>query len=158
MFVETRQELDPSVQISTLTNYNGKLLIADEDSGIILLDSKNEIISDKKLYQNGAITDLETFEEPNCLIGAGKMVVLWDFEKEQEVMTCIGHKGDVLCVKGSPLHNYFASGDDDKNIFIWDKRTPKPINFIQAHSTSITSIDIFLDGSLIVSTSDEGYW
>ena len=158
MFVETRQELDPSVQISTLTNYNGKLLIADEDSGIILLDSKNEIISDKKLYQNGAITDLETFEEPNCLIGAGKMVVLWDFEKEQEVMTCIGHKGDVLCVKGSPLYNYFVSGDDDKNIFIWDKRAPKPINFIQAHSTSITSIDIFLDGSLIVSTSDEGYW
>lgn len=85
------------------------------------------------------------------------MVTLLDLEKQKEIHNYIGHKGDTICVKKSPLENYFASGGEDRNIFVWDRRTHKPINFIQAHSQSVTSIAISNDGSLIASTSDEGY-
>jgi WD40 repeat protein len=40
---------------------------------------------------------------------------------------------------------------------IWDLKTGKPINFILAHSSSITSVDVFEDSSVILTTSDEGY-
>jgi WD40 repeat protein len=60
-------------------------------------------------------------------------------------------------VKKNKHENYFVSAGDDNSVFLWDLRTHKPINFILAHSSSITSIDIFEDSSVILTTSDEGY-
>jgi WD40 repeat protein len=63
----------------------------------------------------------------------------------------------VLCLKKNKYENYFVSAGDDKTVMIWDLKTGKPVNFILAHSSSITSVDIFEDSSVILTTSDEGY-
>jgi WD40 repeat protein len=63
----------------------------------------------------------------------------------------------VLNLKKNKHENYFVSAGDDKSVMIWDIKTGKPINYILAHSSSITSVDIFEDSSVILTTSDEGY-
>ena len=63
----------------------------------------------------------------------------------------------VLCLKKNKHENYFVSAGDDKSVMIWDLKTGKPINYILAHSSSITSVDIFEDSSVLLTTSDEGY-
>lgn len=63
----------------------------------------------------------------------------------------------MLCLKDTPSESYFLSGGDDSCLFAWDKRNVKPSNFILAHSSSITSLDCTEDGSVVLTTSDEGY-
>lgn len=63
----------------------------------------------------------------------------------------------VLCLKKNKTDNFIVSAGDDQSLFVWDIRTHKPINYVLAHSSTITSIDIFSDSSVILTTSDEGY-
>ena len=63
----------------------------------------------------------------------------------------------MLCVKKNKHDNFIVTAGDDRSVFVWDLRTHKPINYILAHSTAITSLDVFEDSSVILTTSDEGY-
>ena len=94
----------------------------------------------------------------------GRNIIFYDCEKMTNIGSLVGHldvdgvdSEFVLCLKKNKLENYIVSAGDDKSVFAWDVRTYKPINWILAHSSAITSLDIFADSSLILTTSDEGY-
>ena len=63
----------------------------------------------------------------------------------------------MLCVKRNQQDSFVVTAGEDKSVFAWDPRAQKPINYILAHSSAVTSVDISDDSSVCLTTSDEGY-
>jgi WD40 repeat protein len=66
--------------------------------------------------------------------------------------------GEVLTVKSNVYGSVLVSGGADSNMFIWDLRSNKPLMHTLSHSKEVLSVDIYLDSSIIASSSREGYW
>ena len=83
-----------------------------------------------------------------------KSAKIWDLNKKILLNNYLNeHNGNINSVKWSPDCVYFASGGKDHKIKLYDIRTKKSIQNIDAHSNSVTSIDFHPSKKYIVSCS-----
>jgi WD40 repeat protein len=94
---------------------------------------------------------------PNsCLIAScdEKSAKIWDINKQKMLSNYINeHIGNINCIKWSPDNICFASGGKDHKIKLYDIRTKRAIQSIDAHSNSVTSIDFHPSKKYLVSCS-----
>ncbi|THH14583.1 hypothetical protein EW146_g5767 [Bondarzewia mesenterica] len=78
--------------------------------------------------------------------------------KSECARTMVGHKDYVLATatlqEGQMLRA--ASASRDGTVRLWDLRTGQALFFIQGHRNTVTSVDLSLDGKLVVSGSGDG--
>ena len=126
---------DSTIRIWTLDNYNCTKILQDIGSVIYLLEIEpNKILS----------------ATSECNIG------LWDIDNndcKDAIFNFLGHE---LWVNSLVKCNdrFFASGSNDKNIFIWDYHERKQIRTIKAHDDCILCLIKLKNGNLCSGSSD----
>ena len=66
------------------------------------------------------------------------------------------HSDAVVCVDCNPQGSLIASGSSDMTVRLWEVRSGKCVQTIQAHSDRISSIQFNFDGTEFVTSSYDG--
>ncbi|KAK2875957.1 hypothetical protein FQN49_001499 [Arthroderma sp. PD_2] len=92
-------------------------------------------------------------------VGGDKQVFLWDVESGTTVRRWGGHSGRVEAVEfGGEGDSVVISGSADSDVKIWDTRslTSKPIQTLTEASDTVSSINVHLPTSSIITASYDG--
>jgi len=82
---------------------------------------------------------------------------VWEAATGKVLHTLKGHKLDVMAVAFSPKDgNILASGGDDKQVFVWDLTTEKPIFTPPLQTNNINAITFTQDGEYLASANHSG--
>ena len=91
-------------------------------------------------------------------------VKIWDCETSDIILTFgswkqnvrESHSDAVVCVDCNPQGSLIASGSSDMTVRLWEVRSGKCVQTIQAHSDRISSINFNFDGTMFVTSSYDG--
>ncbi|KAF3479544.1 WD domain-containing protein [Arthroderma uncinatum] len=92
-------------------------------------------------------------------VGGDKQVFLWDVETGTTVRRWAGHSGRVEAVEfGGEADSVVISGSADSDVKIWDTRslTSKPIQTLTEATDTVSSINVHLPTSSIITASYDG--
>ena len=134
---------------------SGKLLISggnDKKINIFSI-SQNKILSS---FNNKYNINSVTMSPNSCLIASAddKSAKIWDINKNVLLNNYIKeNQGKINNIKWSPDGLYFATAGKDHTIKLYDIRTQKMIQNINAHGNSVTSIDFHPSKKYLVSCS-----
>ena len=99
-----------------------------------------------------------------CTASDDNTVKIWDCETSDIILTFGSWKQDfreshsdaVVCVDCNPQGSLIASGSSDMTVRLWEVRSGKCVQTIQAHSDRISSINFNVDGTMFVTSSYDG--
>jgi len=100
----------------------------------------------------------QTFGSMYCKIylascSADKTIKIWDWKKQEEIITIAGHTGWVLSVAFSPDGTYLVSGSTDKTVKIWNWRKGGLIKTLIGHRGWTPFVIFSPDGKYLFSGS-----
>ena len=84
------------------------------------------------------------------LIAVKNFLTLWDLTNKKHLASFTTHKRDILSVAFSKDNKYFASGDIDGEIYVYNFKLRKKVYELKRHKDFITDIDFYEDRSYLV--------
>ena len=135
-------------------------LKARED--LVIIDEKNRVFyfDDSFKLKKGFKLKLQN-NKPNensvkisddfryLLIAINNTLTLWDLEKKKHLASFL-HKKDILSVAFSKDNKYFASGDINGELYVFNNKLRKKVYELRRHRDFITDISFYEDRSYIV--------
>ena len=99
-----------------------------------------------------------------CTASDDNTVKVWDCQTSDILLTLgswkqnvrDSHSDAVVCVDCNPQGSLIASGSSDMTVRLWEVRSGKCVQTIQAHSDRISSIQFNFDGTEFVTSSYDG--
>ena len=131
-----------------------ELIIIDEKNRIFYFDDTFKLkkafrfkLPDNKPDENGV-----KFSHSGryVLIAVNKTLTLWDLEEKKHIATFTSHKKDILSVAFSKDDKYFASGDIDGEVYVYNKKLKKKVYELKKHRDFITDLSFYEDKSHLV--------
>jgi len=107
---------------------------------------------------DGYLSCCRFLDESKILTTSGDSVcILWDIERNENVLQFTDHTGDVMSVAldpSSPKH--FITGSCDSTAKLWDARVPDyPTITFTGHDSDINSVAFFPDGNALFAGYDD---
>jgi WD40 repeat protein len=152
---ETRFVVQSPTSIAALQfSPDGALLaIGSNNSCAQLLDTRKGTIR-RALNGNCGNTSALAFSSDGHLLvsaGDGRKLVLWDIEKGVELLTISDFKGAIRSLAFSPDNLRFVTASRDKRVVIWHAQSGRAlVNFQEAKSANVNSVQFSRDGSLVL--------
>lgn len=107
---------------------------------------------------DGYLSCCRFVDESNILTASGdSMCILWDIERNENVVQFTDHTGDVMSVALNPISpKLFVTGSCDSTAKLWDSRVPnQPMMTFTGHDSDINSVTFFPDGNAFGTGSDD---
>ncbi|KAM0687754.1 Protein sof1 [Conglomerata obtusa] len=134
----------------------------NEHSNGILVSSTNGLYSYKNLISEKYLShscEFATFDYNNTLIGAtsNRSVLLYDIRAEKEVFNSeIGAKTNFIAFSPINQMNYFATANEDQNVYYHDLRyLSNPVGTFIHHVNAVTGVDFHPTRPEIVTCSSD---
>ena len=131
-----------------------ELIIIDEKNRILYFDDTFKLkrafrfkLPDNKPDENGVKF---SYSGKYILIAINKTLTLWNLEEKRHIATFTSHKKDILSVAFSKDDKYFASGDIDGEVYIYNKKLKKKVYELKKHRDFITDLSFYEDKSYLV--------
>jgi serine/threonine protein kinase/WD40 repeat protein len=110
----------PSVIDIQFTADSGRLIIPDQQLGVIVLDAVSLAELPNLRINHRQLTNLAVHHDGIvATAGMEDQIVLWDIETGKELATFIGHEGNVADLEFSPDGTSVVSTSDDGTVRLW---------------------------------------
>ncbi|HEV3260675.1 MAG TPA: hypothetical protein VG013_27725, partial [Gemmataceae bacterium] len=81
---------------------------------------------------------------------------LWDIQNEQEGLTLVGRKAEILGIAMTGDGRYAATASADKTVSLWDLKTGHELHHLKGHGGPVRSVAFSPDGRRVLSGSEDG--
>ena len=131
-----------------------ELIVIDEKNRVFYFDESFKLkkgfrlkLENNKPDENGVKI---SNEGKYALIAVNNVLTLWDLQNKKHLASFTSHKNDIMSVSFSKDTSYFASGDIDGEIYVYNFKLRKKVYELKRHKDFITDIDFYEDRSHLV--------
>ncbi len=140
-------------KISYIYTNNKFLILVDEENRFFYFDESFKFIKgikfnlpSNKSDENGVKISTDA---KYALIAIKNVLTLWDLESKKHLASFL-HKKDILSVAISKDNKYFASGDIEGKVFVYNLNLKKKTYELKKHRDFITDLSFYEDRSHLV--------
>jgi WD40 repeat protein len=140
---------------SLSSNASGSVVVTSSGSSIHLIKDKKSVASVPTAFGAKAIS-LSPDEKEVVVGGADNHIYVYSLSGNtlSQIKKVEGHRGPLTCVSYSPCGKFFASGDTNREIIVWDSASKQiKVNGWVFHSARVNCVAWSPDSSHLVSGS-----
>ena len=131
-----------------------ELIFIDEKNRVFYFDESFKLKKAFKLKLENNKPDENSvkisYDGMYALIAVKNVLTLWDLQNKKHFASFTSHQNDILSVAFSKDTSYFASGDIDGEIYVYNFKLRKKVLELKKHKDFITDIEFYEDKSHIV--------
>jgi WD40 repeat protein len=140
---------------SISTNANGSLVVASSGASVHIIRNQKSVGSVATPFVSKAVS-ISADEKEVVVGGADNHLYVYSLSGNTLTQTkkVEGHRGPITCVAHSPCGKYFASGDTNREIIVWDDSSKSiKVNGWVFHTARVNCLSWSPDSSHIASGS-----